>query len=62
VWAAVGSGERPRSNEAADWVETVRILLDRGASTDGVALDPEDPKPPSAEVAELLRELRACPE
>jgi ankyrin repeat protein len=54
VWASVGSGERPRSNRAADWVETVRILLARGASTDDVALGPDDPKPPSPEVADLL--------
>jgi ankyrin repeat protein len=54
VWAAVGSGERPQSNKAADWVETVRILLERGASTDDITLSPDDPKPPSPEVAELL--------
>jgi ankyrin repeat protein len=54
-WAAVGSGERPTTNAAADWVETVRTLLDRGASTDGIGLDPDEPKAPSPEVAELLR-------
>jgi ankyrin repeat protein len=54
VWAAVGSGERPRSNKAADWVGTVRILIERGASTEGITLSPDDPKPPSPEVAELL--------
>src|SRR5262249_46006189 len=54
-WAAVGSGERPRTNAAADWVETVRVLLERGASTETINLDPDDPKPPSPEVAELLR-------
>jgi ankyrin repeat protein len=54
-WAAVGSGERPRSAEAGAWVETVRALLDRGASTAGITLGPDEPKQPSAEVAELLR-------
>ncbi|HEY1368986.1 MAG TPA: ankyrin repeat domain-containing protein [Gaiellaceae bacterium] len=54
-WAAVGSGERPRTNPAADWVATVRILLERGASPAEISLDPDDPKPPSGEVADLLR-------
>jgi ankyrin repeat protein len=54
-WAAVGSGERPRSNDAADWIETVRTLLEHGASTAEISLDPDNPKPPSPEVAELLR-------
>jgi ankyrin repeat protein len=58
VWAAVGSGERPGSNEAADWIETVRILIARGASGDDITLSPDDPKPPSADVAELLRAQR----
>ena len=54
-WALVGSGERPRTNKAADWIETVRTLLEHGASTDEIDLDPDSPKPPSPEVAELLR-------
>lgn len=54
-WAAVGSGERPVNTADPDWAETVRILLARGASADGVTSAPDDPKPPSAEVAELLR-------
>jgi ankyrin repeat protein len=33
-WAAVGSGERPQTNKAANWLETVRTLLDAGAATD----------------------------
>jgi ankyrin repeat protein len=53
-WAMVGSGERPRSNPKADWAATVQMLLDRGASTAAVTLDPNDDKPPSPEVAELL--------
>jgi ankyrin repeat protein len=57
-WAMVGSGERPSSDPAADWVATVRMLLEAGASTDEVTLDPDDPKPPSPEVAELLRVSR----
>lgn len=55
-WAAVGSGERPKTNEDADWSETVQTLLERGASTSEISLGPDDPKPPSPEVAELLRE------
>jgi ankyrin repeat protein len=54
-WAAVGSGERPTSAPEPDWPRTVRILLERGASTDEITLAPDDPKPPSADVAELLR-------
>jgi hypothetical protein len=33
----------------------VRALIEGGASTEGVILSPDDPKPPSFEVAELLR-------
>jgi ankyrin repeat protein len=55
-WASVGSGERPRTNPAADWIATVRILLERGASTEEITLGPDDPKPPSPDVAELLRD------
>jgi ankyrin repeat protein len=54
-WAKVGSGERPHRNLAPDWVATVRMLLDAGASTNDLALSPDDPKPPSSEVAQLLR-------
>jgi ankyrin repeat protein len=54
-WAAVGSGEQPGNDPAADWVETVRILLAAGASTDSITLSPDDPKQPSPEIAELLR-------
>jgi hypothetical protein len=53
-WAMVGSGERPTGDPDADWVETVRTLLDAGASTEGIALSTGDPKSPSREVAELL--------
>jgi ankyrin repeat protein len=54
-WAAVGSGERPRTNTATDWIETARTLLEHGASTKEISLDPDSPKPPSPEVAELLQ-------
>jgi ankyrin repeat protein len=54
-WAAVGSGDQPDDDPAADWIETVRTLLEHGASTDDITLSPDDPKPPSPEVAALLR-------
>lgn len=53
-WAAVGSGERPTTAPDPDWPRTVRILLENGASTDGISLAPDDPKPPSQEVATLI--------
>ena len=55
-WAVVGSGERPQRNRSADWPATVRALLDAGAPLDGITLAADDPKPPSAAVAALLRE------
>jgi hypothetical protein len=55
-WAIVGSGERPPSNRAADWIATVLALLDAGADTSDVTLSPDDRKPPSDDVARLLRE------
>ncbi|MGH3625675.1 MAG: ankyrin repeat domain-containing protein [Sciscionella sp.] len=55
VWATVGSGERPKHNPDADWVATVRALLGAGASTEGITLSPDDLKPPSPDVAQLLR-------
>ena len=54
-WAAVGSGEQPQNNPTADWLETVRALLEHGASTDEITLNPDEPKQPSTEVAALLR-------
>jgi ankyrin repeat protein len=53
-WAAVGSGERPRDNPRPDWPATAAALLDAGASARDITLSPDDPKPPSAEVAGLL--------
>jgi hypothetical protein len=55
-WATVGSGQRPRRNPAADWIATVRTLIEAGATTNEITLAPDDPKPPSPEVAALLRE------
>ena len=55
-WALVGSGETPDTAPAPDWLRTVALLLDAGASTAGITLSPEDPKPPSPEVAQLLRD------
>lgn len=54
-WALVGSGEQPDANVAPDWVRTVDVLIEAGASTAGVTLGPDDPKPPSAAVADYLR-------
>jgi ankyrin repeat protein len=54
-WAKVGSGERPRQCPRPDWTATVRVLLDAGASTLGLMLSPDDGKPASPEVAQLLR-------
>jgi ankyrin repeat protein len=54
-WALVGSGERPANNLTPDWAQTVQILLDAGAATSQINLDPAEPKQPSPEVVELLR-------
>jgi ankyrin repeat protein len=54
-WAAVGSGERPSNAKEPDWPTTVRILLEHGASARDIGLAPDDPKPPSQAVADLLR-------
>jgi ankyrin repeat protein len=57
-WAAVGSGEQPDTAPASDWRQTVVILLAHGASTDEITLERDDPKPPSRDVADLLRAHR----
>jgi len=54
-WAVVGSGMRLGHAPDPDWVTTVRALIEAGASTEGIVLSPDDPKPPSPEVATLLR-------
>jgi ankyrin repeat protein len=56
-WAIVGSGFHPDANPGADWVRTVDRLIRAGASTDGITLIPDDPKPPSDAVADYLRSL-----
>jgi len=54
-WAAVGSGEQPAGNPHSDWTAAAAALLEAGASAEEISLSPDDPKPPSAEVAALLR-------
>jgi ankyrin repeat protein len=54
VWALVGSGLHQADNPHPDWPATVRTLIAAGASTAGITLSPDDPKPPSPEVARLL--------
>ena len=54
-WAIVGSGERPKTNPDPNWIASTQTLIEAGASTAGVTLSPDDPKPPSPQVAELLR-------
>jgi ankyrin repeat protein len=49
AFATVGSGERAR--KPGDWTGTVRLLIEAGASRDGVWVTG---KPPSEEVADLL--------
>jgi len=56
-WAIVGSGIGPDTAPDPDWVRTVELLIQAGARTDGVTLSPDDPKPPSAAVADYLRGL-----
>ena len=60
-WAIVGSGMRLGHDPHPDWPGTIGVLLDAGASTSGITLSPDDPKPPSPEVAALLR-ARGIPE
>jgi hypothetical protein len=49
AFATVGSGER--AGKPGDWAGTVRLLIEAGASRDGVWITG---KPPSEEVADLL--------
>ena len=49
AFATVGSGER--AEPPGNWIEVVRLLVDAGASRDGVWISG---KPPSEEVADLL--------
>jgi len=54
-WAVIGSGFAPQTSPHPDWIATVRALVEGGASTQGLELSPDAQKPPSPEVAELLR-------
>ena len=54
-WAIVGSGLRLGHDPRPDWPATVTALLDAGAATGTITLSADDPKPPSPEVAALLR-------
>ena len=54
-WAVIGSGFRPRTSPHPDWIATVRVLIEAGASTQNLDLSPDALKPPSPDVAELLR-------
>jgi ankyrin repeat protein len=54
-WATVGSGLPHVDNPAPDWTASIRTLIEAGASTADITLSPDDPKPPSPEVAQLLR-------
>lgn len=60
-WAIVGSGLHFGHDARPDWPATVTALLDAGASTSEITLSPDDPKPPSPAVADLLR-ARGIPE
>lgn len=51
----MGSGMHLGHDPDHDWVATVRILIEAGAATEGIVLAPDAPKPPSSEVADLLR-------
>jgi Ankyrin repeats (3 copies)/Ankyrin repeat len=54
-WAIIGSGEQPVISPYPDWVATIRALIQAGASTQGITLSPDNAKPPSPDIAELLR-------
>ena len=56
AFATVGSGEQ--AGQPGDWTGTVRLLVDAGASLDGVWVSG---KPPSEEVAELLLRYGVTP-
>ena len=57
AYATVGSGEQ--AGKPGEWIETVRLLIDAGASRDGVWISD---KPPSEEVAEVLRNYGVAPD
>lgn len=55
VRAQFGTGLPHVDNPVLDWTATIRALIEAGASTADITLSPDDLKPPSPEVAELLR-------
>lgn len=55
--ATVGSGER--DGKPGNWIETVRLLIEAGASRQGVWISG---KPPSEEVMDLLRRYGITPD
>lgn len=57
AFATVGSGEQ--AGKPGEWIETVRLLIDAGASREGVWIAG---KPPSEEVAEVLRAYGITPD
>ncbi|HVC74886.1 MAG TPA: ankyrin repeat domain-containing protein [Candidatus Micrarchaeaceae archaeon] len=57
AYATVGSGER--AGQLGNWIETIRLLVDAGASRDGVWISG---KPPSEEVCDLLRGYGITPD
>jgi Ankyrin repeats (many copies) len=57
AYATVGSGER--ADRPGDWAETIRLLIDAGASRDDVWISG---KPPSEEVIALLRSHGIAPD
>lgn len=57
AFATVGSGEQ--AGKPGDWIETVRTLIEAGASRDGVWISE---KPPSEEVAEVLQSYGIAPD
>jgi ankyrin repeat protein len=57
AYATVGSGER--AGQPGNWTETVRLLIDAGASRDDVWIPG---KPPSEEIIALLRSYGITPD
>jgi len=57
AFATVGSGER--AGQTGNWVDTVRTLVDAGASREGVWIAD---KPPSEEIVGLLRSYGITPD
>jgi hypothetical protein len=56
AFATVGSGEQ--AGRPGDWIETIRLLIEAGASREDVWI-PD--KPPSEEVMDLFRRFGIAP-